>query len=101
MTLTLSYSYSVGMPPVQTATPNGAAIRGFRVRLGLTCQAVSERIGGRHPKTISRLEYSKDPASVLLLVQVAQALGVEVAEIIDGEVPAFLRPATARESAMA
>jgi transcriptional regulator with XRE-family HTH domain len=74
------------MPPVPTVLPDGAAIRRLRTRRGMTPSDIATAIGGgRHPKTIGRLEYAGKPASEVLICQVANVLGVNPSEIILGE----------------
>lgn len=79
------------MPPVPTVQPDGAAIRRLRTRRGLTPRDIAKAIGKRHPKTIGKLEYSGQPASEVLICQVANVLGVDPSEIILGEPSAAMR----------
>lgn len=68
------------MPLVRTVTPDGPAIRARRERSGLTLVQLG-RMTGRHPQTLRNLELEAKAASVVLINQVANALGAEVDEI--------------------
>jgi transcriptional regulator with XRE-family HTH domain len=69
------------MARVTTVTPNGAVIRDRRERLGLSRRQLGQLIH-RHQQSIRRLEATTEPASRLIVCQVANALGVDVEELI-------------------
>jgi len=69
------------MPRVATVKPNGPVIRALRVRKGLSTKQLG-KMTGRHPQSIRRLEITTDPASELLVQQVANALKVDISELV-------------------
>lgn len=68
------------MPPVETVRPNGPEIRRLRSLRGWQARNLAERIG-RHPKSIGKLERG-GTASLVLISQIARALGVDPSRII-------------------
>jgi DNA-binding XRE family transcriptional regulator len=61
--------------------PDGERIRELRLKAELSPTELAQRLGPtRHRQTIHRLERGKD-ASVLLIHQVARALGVQPEDI--------------------
>ena len=64
------------MPQVDTVTPYGEAIRKCRERQGLSLPDLAARIG-RHPQSLRHLELGSRKASVVLINQIANALGVD------------------------
>lgn len=79
------------MPRVTTVTPNGPVIRDLREGRGLSRQQFGKMIG-RHAQSIRRLEETTEPASRLIVCQVANALKVDVETLI-------LRDGTPQKSA--
>ena len=69
------------MARVTTVTPNGAVIRDRRERRGLSRRELGQMIH-RHQQSIRRLEATTEPASRLIVCQVANALGVDVEDLI-------------------
>lgn len=68
------------MPPVSTVRINGPALRGLRTRRGFTVKQLAAKTG-RHPKAIGRLECGQGkPASEVFAVQLANALGADIAD---------------------
>lgn len=75
-------SYCVYMPRIQTVHPNGEAIRELRTRQGLSARQLAAKIG-RHEKSITKLECNPDAlASRVFIHQIANALKVDVSELI-------------------
>jgi transcriptional regulator with XRE-family HTH domain len=72
------------MPPVRTVRPNGPAIRELRLRRGLSVRDLAEITGprGRHQQAIRHLENETRLASEVLIHQLANALEVDVSELI-------------------
>ena len=69
------------MPHVRTVIPDGVRIRELRLKAELSPTQLAQRLGGnRHRQTIHRLERNC-PASVLLIHQVARALGTQPEDI--------------------
>lgn len=62
----------------------GAAIRAFREARGLSLRALSAEVGVS-PATMSALERGLTPLTLSRLDQVAEALGVPVAEVLGGQ----------------
>ncbi|MBR7551041.1 helix-turn-helix transcriptional regulator, partial [Mycobacterium tuberculosis] len=60
----------------------GRRIRFFRKEAGLTLSELGERVG-RAASQISTIENGKRETSVTLLASIAQALGTEVADLLD------------------
>jgi hypothetical protein len=69
------------MPRVATARPNGKAIRALRVRQGLSTNQLG-KMTGHPPQPIRNLDLRDWPASELFLNRVANALKVDVSELI-------------------
>jgi ribosome-binding protein aMBF1 (putative translation factor) len=69
------------MPRVTTVTPNGAVIREIREKRGLSRQQLGAMIG-RHRQSIRRLEVTSEPASRLIVCQVARALKVDAEKLM-------------------
>jgi len=69
------------MPRVATVRPNGPVIQALRMRKGLS-RAQLGMMTGRHKQSIRRIEVEDGPASELLMHQVANALQVDIAELI-------------------
>jgi len=79
------------MPIVRTVQPDGDTIRALRVRRGLSLRNLGAMIG-RHGQTIRNLELSNRLASEVLINQIANALGVDVNELIKPEEDATDEP---------
>ena len=74
------------MPRVATVRPNGKVIRALRVSRGLSTSQLAKMCGPyRHPQSIRNLELRDWPASELFLNQVANALQVDVSELVLAE----------------
>lgn len=88
------------MPPTETVDQNGRAIRNLRQQRGYTVTAFAAKIG-RTPGTISNIETGTRRCSTVLLAEIAEALDVDPAELVqDGPAQdsALLRiPEAARE----
>jgi transcriptional regulator with XRE-family HTH domain len=71
------------MPRVTTKRPDGDAIRDLRKRKGLSVPQLAAMLpGSRHPQSVRRLEVGKSVlASEVFLYQIANALGVSLADI--------------------
>lgn len=69
------------MPQVHTVRQDGSRIREIRVRRGLTIPQLARKIG-RWPQTLSNVELENRDVSLVMLNQIANALGVEPAELI-------------------
>lgn len=72
------------MPKVPIVTPNGPVIKDLRERAGLSRKQLGI-MTGRVQQSIRRLEETREPASRLIVCQVAKALKVDVDELIRAE----------------
>lgn len=72
------------MPPVRTVRPNGPVIRELRLRRGLSVRQLAAITGpvGRHQQAIRHLENGTRLASEVMIHQIANALKVDVSELI-------------------
>ncbi|WP_158566773.1 helix-turn-helix domain-containing protein [Actinomadura craniellae] len=77
------------MPPTPTAVPNGVRIRELREGTGLSAAELARKLR-RHVTTIQNAERGR-PVSLILIGQLARALGVPPVELIAVE-PAADRP---------
>jgi transcriptional regulator with XRE-family HTH domain len=76
------------MPHVRTVVPDGERIRELRLKAELSPTQLAQRLGGkRHRQTIHRLERG-EAVSVLLIHQVARALGTDPGDITRQDVAA-------------
>ena len=69
------------MPKVPTVTPQGPVIQDLRERAGLSRAQLGKKVG-RHHQSIRRLEMTTQPASRLIVSQVANILGVPLERLI-------------------
>jgi DNA-binding XRE family transcriptional regulator len=81
LTSVVIYIYGSCMPAVEIAVPDGPKIRKLRVRRFRTQDALAAQIG-RHRSWVSAMENGQRRQSLALMCDVADALGVEVDEII-------------------
>lgn len=79
------------MPLVRTVQPDGEAIRALRVRRGLTARSLAAKIG-RSGQAISNIESGRRTASEVLINQIANALKVDVSELIKPDADADDEP---------
>jgi len=68
------------MPPVRTVKPDGPKIRRLRIARGITVGGLAATIA-RHPQTVTNIEGQSRAASHVLINQIANALGVDPAEL--------------------
>lgn len=68
------------MPKVTTVRVNGPVLRGLRTRRGLTVRQLAGKIS-RHPQSVRYLETGTGKlASEVLAWQIANALGIDIAD---------------------
>lgn len=72
------------MPETPTARYDGAKIRSLRKQAGLTLVQLGERTG-RHPMALQAIESGRKNASRAMILGIANALGVDVAELMEDD----------------